>query len=93
MYAWIQALEDNRVKPKEIMEIRGREGVREAVAAGFGVGVITATELGSDNRFAGLQLDGPRLKSVELLVCMKQTRSARVTSAFMESVATGLAGS
>ena len=88
-----QALEQNQVKPSEIMEIRGREGVREAVAAGFGVGVITATELGSDSRFAGLQLEGLRLKSVELLVCMKQTRSARVTSAFMESVATGLTGS
>ena len=60
---------------------------------GFGVGVVTATELGADNRFASLQLEGIRLKSVELLVCMKQTRSARVTSAFMESVATSLAGS
>src|SRR5262249_12058800 len=39
------------LKPGTLIEVQTREAVREAVAAGFGIGVVFETEFGNDARF------------------------------------------
>jgi aminoethylphosphonate catabolism LysR family transcriptional regulator len=81
-----QAIFDANLKLNEVMEISSREGVREAVAAGFGVGIIAENEIGSSSRFKTLQVEDAELTHSELVVCLKQTRSIQVTNAFLEMI-------
>ncbi len=46
------------VKPRVVMEVGNREALREAVAAGLGVGMLFDNENGEDRRFALVPLQG-----------------------------------
>ncbi len=85
-----QALGDAELKLNDVMEISSREGVREAVAVGFGIGIISENELGSSPRFKMLQVNNATLTHSELVVCLKQTRSVRVTNAFLEMISANI---
>lgn len=69
-----------------VMEITGREGVREAVAAGFGVGIVAETELLADSRLCPLTVSNADLRLNEYVVCLKERRGLRVTDAFLEMI-------
>jgi DNA-binding transcriptional LysR family regulator len=81
-----QALEDAGIEASDVMEISSREGVREAVAAGFGIGIVSENELGSGSRFQTLQISNARLTNTEYVVCLKHTRSVQVTTAFLDMI-------
>jgi LysR family transcriptional regulator, low CO2-responsive transcriptional regulator len=73
---------------REVMEIGSREAVREAVAAGLGVGIVAASELGHDDRIAPVEIADARLDTVEYLVCLEERRNLRIVRAFFEAVRT-----
>ena len=79
-----QALRQKGIKPKTILEIGSREGVREAVAVGLGVGVISESELGNDSRLIGLIIQDVDLQQIEYLICLKEARRIPVIKAFFE---------
>ncbi len=81
-----QALQNANINLTNVMEISSREGVREAVAAGFGVGVVSENELRSSTRLKPLRVSDANLVNSELVVCLKQTRSVQVTNAFLELI-------
>ena len=70
----------------DVMEISGREGVREAVAAGFGVGIVAENELVADSRLRALPVSNAELVHAEYVVCLQEMRSLRVNDAFLEMV-------
>ncbi len=70
----------------DVMEISGREGVREAVAAGFGVGIVAENELVADSRLRPLRVSNAELIHEEYFICLKERRSQRVTDAFLKMV-------
>ncbi|MDH5355596.1 MAG: LysR substrate-binding domain-containing protein [Gammaproteobacteria bacterium] len=72
----------------QAMEITGREGVREAVAAGFGVGIIAEHELVADTRLRTLQISDAELIHAEYVICLKERLNLRVTGAFLEMIRT-----
>jgi aminoethylphosphonate catabolism LysR family transcriptional regulator len=72
----------------DVMEISGREGVREAVAAGFGVGIVAENELVADSRLRALPVSNAELAHAEYVVCLQEMRSLRVNDAFLEMVST-----
>ena len=80
------ALKEKNIELNDVMEISGREGVREAVAAGFGVGVVCENEIDSGSRFNLLKFNDASLTNTEYVVCLKHTRSVQVTNAFLELV-------
>jgi aminoethylphosphonate catabolism LysR family transcriptional regulator len=69
-----------------VLEIGSREGVREAVAAGLGIGVVARTEFGHDPRVKSLEVGDAELRSTEYVVCLAERRSLRIVSAFLELV-------
>jgi DNA-binding transcriptional LysR family regulator len=69
-----------------LMEISGREGVREAVAAGFGVGIVAENELLADSRLRALPVSNADLAHAEYVVCLQEMRSLRVNDAFLEMI-------
>ncbi len=70
----------------DTLEIGSREGVREAVAAGLGVGVVYESEFGRDDRLSPLALRDVELRSVECVACLEEQRPLRVVRAFFELV-------
>jgi len=70
----------------DVMEISGREGVREAVAAGFGIGIVAENELLADTRLRALPVNNAELVHAEYVVCLQEMRTLRVTDAFLDMV-------
>lgn len=78
------ALAAARVTPRVVLEIGSREAVREAVAAGLGVGVVFESELGPDPRVRALAVRDAGLDATEYAVCLEDRRPLRVVRAFFE---------
>jgi DNA-binding transcriptional LysR family regulator len=67
-----------------VLEIGSREAVREAVAAGLGVGIVFESEFGQDPRLHRLALRDVALEAVEHAVCLQDRRPVRVVRAFFD---------
>lgn len=78
------AMEKAAIPLKDTIEIAGREGVREAVAAGLGIGVVSENEFGNDTRLHAISVKNARLEHAEYIVCLKKSTSVRVVAAFLE---------
>ncbi|MGH6931138.1 MAG: LysR substrate-binding domain-containing protein, partial [Dongiaceae bacterium] len=74
------------VAPADALEIGSREAVREAVAAGLGVGVVARSEFTADPRLAALAINGPGLDTCEYVVCLAERRELRLVRAFLEVI-------
>ncbi len=81
------ALAQAGVRLAETMEIGSREAVREAVAAGLGVGVVARAEFGRDDRLHALAVRDAALASTEYVVCLAERRDLRIVRAFFELLA------
>jgi len=68
----------------ETLEIGSREGVREAVAAGLGIGIVSEGELGVDPRLHALSIREAGLEVTEYAACLVERQSVRVVAAFFE---------
>jgi LysR family transcriptional regulator, low CO2-responsive transcriptional regulator len=79
-----QTLAAAGVKPGALFEVQTREGVREAVAAGFGVGVVFESEFGSDDRFRPVRVVDADLAVGEYAVCLQQRRGLALVRAFFD---------
>ncbi len=79
-----RALAEAGVKPGRALEIGSREAVREAVAAGLGIGAVFESEFGRDPRLHRLQLRDVDLHAVEYAACLQERRPVRVVRAFFD---------
>ncbi len=70
------------VRPGAVMEIEGRENLREAVAMGNGVGFVSEPEFGYDNRLKMLALEDCELPMHEYMVCIENRSRMRLVTAF-----------
>lgn len=68
----------------ETLEIGSREGVREAVAAGLGIGIVSEGELGVDPRLHAVRIREAGLEVTEYAACLAERRSVRVVAAFFD---------
>ncbi|MGA0597691.1 LysR family transcriptional regulator [Enterovirga sp. CN4-39] len=68
----------------DIIEVSTREGVREAVAAGFGMGATADLEFGFDSRLHFLQLRNPTLTIEEYVVCLDERRRVPMIADFFD---------
>lgn len=82
--AFEQALAEREITPRMVMEIGSREAVREAVARGMGLGVVSADE----------HIPGPQLKAIRLeddpvytetyLYCLAERRTSKMVRSFYD---------
>ncbi len=80
------------IAPQVAMEIESREAVREAVAAGLGVGVVAEAEFGNDQRLRPLPFTDAVLENTEYLVCLEDRRQLRLVQAVLALAAGTMAG-
>jgi aminoethylphosphonate catabolism LysR family transcriptional regulator len=83
------ALAQAGLSPARIVEVATREGVREAVAAGFGLGIVFETELGPDPRFRALPFADATLEVAEYACCLAERREQPLLRAFVECALAG----
>jgi LysR family transcriptional regulator, low CO2-responsive transcriptional regulator len=75
------------VRAGALIEVETREGVREGVAAGFGIGVVFESEFGADKRFCRIDVAATDLSVAEYVVCREQRRSQTLVRSFLERAA------
>lgn len=79
-----EALAESGIQPRAVMEMDGRESVREAVAAGLGLGVVSEAEFTPDRRLKALRIGGARLTMTEYVVCLSERRKLKAVDAFVD---------
>jgi len=85
-HAFEAAMAQAGVAIGEILEIGSREGVREAVAAGLGVGIVSDFEFGNDPRLHPLDIDGLARGMTEYVACLADRQELRLVKAFLDVV-------
>jgi aminoethylphosphonate catabolism LysR family transcriptional regulator len=78
------AIAKAKVRSRMVMEIESREAVREAVAAGLGIGLVSEAEFGHDERLVAVPISDAELGTREYVVCLKERRRLRIVSAFLD---------
>ena len=74
------------VPMKPIIEVDGREAMREIVASGAGIGFVSQAEHNHDERLQPIKITGIELEMVETLVILKMRRDLPMIRTFMRSV-------
>ena len=82
-----QRLDVARIKPGQVFDVATREAVREAVAAGFGTGVVFASEAGGDPRLTTLTIQGADLAVAEYAICRAERRRVQLIAQFFDAAA------
>ncbi len=77
-----RALQEHGIVPRVTLEVC-REGVREAVVAGFGLGITTDVEYVPDRRTRMLRILDADVFTEAFAVCLRDRRAVSVTRAFM----------
>jgi aminoethylphosphonate catabolism LysR family transcriptional regulator len=72
------------IVPGSLIDVETREAVREAVAAGFGVGVVFDSEFGADARFHALDVSDADFTVGEYVVCLQERRRLALVRAFLD---------
>ncbi len=84
--AFEAALRRARVRPNVVMELGGREAIREAVAQGIGIACISEAALVPDSRLWSLSVSNVEIVTYAHVVCLKERRNARLIRAFLSVV-------
>lgn len=82
--AFDQAMRDKDVRPKVVMEIGSRESIREAVAKGIGLGVVSEAEFIPDPRIRALQVGDAEIYTYAHVVHLRERQNARLVRAFLD---------
>lgn len=85
--AFDQAMREADVRPKVVMEIGSRESIREAVAKGIGMGVVSEAEFIPDPRIRPLPIADAEIYTYAHVVHLKERQKARLVHAFLQVLA------
>ncbi|MEE9336070.1 MAG: LysR substrate-binding domain-containing protein [Granulosicoccaceae bacterium] len=85
-----QLLEDEalrrKVKLNPIMEVEGREAMRDIVGSGAGIGLVSDAEFGHDDRLVKINIKDADLQMQESLIYLAQRGDLRIIRTFVEFV-------
>jgi DNA-binding transcriptional LysR family regulator len=81
------ALKAAGVTPADTLEVETREAVLEAVAAGFGAGVVFASEAGADPRLARLDIADAGVDVAEYVICRADAAGTPPVADFLDAAA------
>ena len=85
--AFDRALSEAGVTVNQVMEIGSREAAREAVLRGFGIGVVSETELAPSPNIRKLQVSDANMSTNAFLVCLAERRDRPLIDAFFRTAA------
>lgn len=71
---------------RPVIEVEGREAMREVVASGAGLGFLSEAEFGHDTRLRKVAIGGVDLGMTETLIALSARRDVPVIRAFMKAL-------
>jgi LysR family transcriptional regulator, low CO2-responsive transcriptional regulator len=71
------------VRVRVVVEIGSRESIREAVAAGIGLGAVSEIAFIPDARIVALPIENAEVFTYSHMICLSERRDARVIAAFL----------
>lgn len=74
------------IRPGVLVEVQGREAVREAVASGFGIGIVFDSEFPLDPAFVTIPVRDADLEVAEYVVCLEARRRLPLVRGFLDLV-------
>ena len=74
------------IKPANLLEVQSREAVREAVAFGFGIGVVFAAEFRPEAGLKRIVITGADFDVGEYIVCRAERQRLPLVRSFFEMV-------
>ncbi len=69
---------------KAAIEAEGREAVREIVATGAGVGIVSAAEFPQQTNLVAIQIADCEILMEEALICLRERAGGKLVRAFLE---------
>ncbi|WP_353844883.1 LysR substrate-binding domain-containing protein [Rhizobium sp. CSW-27] len=78
---------DHGITLGPVMEISTREGIREAVSAGFGLSVVADREIGHDSRLAFVPITDATHAIREYAICLTERRNLPLIRDFFSHAA------
>jgi aminoethylphosphonate catabolism LysR family transcriptional regulator len=81
--AFDQAMHGAGIEPRVVMEIGSRESIREAVAKGIGLGVVSEAEFIPDPRIRALPVSDAEIYTYAHVVHLRERQNARLVRAFL----------
>lgn len=78
------AAEERGIALETAIEAEGREAIREIVASGAGIGIVSEAEFGNDPRLKKIPIAGVTLEMDEALICLSERASGKLIRAFMD---------
>jgi DNA-binding transcriptional LysR family regulator len=78
-------LDRERIATGQVFDVATREAVREAVAAGFGIGVVFASEAGKDARLRTLAINDADVSVAEYAICRIERRNLELVTRFLDT--------
>ncbi len=79
-----QELNARNIAPRAVFEVEGREAAREAVAQGFGLGIVSAGEFVDDKRLSLLPFEDWHCPMREWLVCLEARTGLHLIAAVLD---------
>lgn len=73
------------IRKGAVLEVATREAAREAVAAGFGYGVVFASEAANDGRLAVVDIVDADVSVSEYVICRAERRGLGLVGRFLEA--------
>lgn len=80
-----RALAAHGAAPQIRLEVGSREAVREAIAAGIGIGVVLDGEAGADARLVAVRIDAPPIRGGVYAVALHESLDLPAVRAFIEA--------
>ncbi|MBX2826255.1 MAG: LysR family transcriptional regulator [Gammaproteobacteria bacterium] len=81
------AAERLSIQPVIAIEAEGREAVRELLAIGAGVGIVSLAEVGHDSRLVAIPVSDWDVRMHESLVCLRDRQHGKLIRAFFDIAA------
>ncbi|MCU0819786.1 MAG: LysR substrate-binding domain-containing protein [Beijerinckiaceae bacterium] len=85
------ALAERGITPGMLIEVEGRESVREAVAAGFGLGIVFESEMPPGDSFRPVAIADEPLDVAEYVACLAARAEVAMVRSFLDLVSEGQA--
>lgn len=80
------ALAERGITPGMLIEVEGRESVREAVAAGFGLGIVFESEMPQGDSFRAIAIADVPLDVAEYVACLAARERVAMVRSFLDLV-------
>ena len=78
------AAAERGLEVRAAIEAQGREAVRELVAAGSGLGIVSRAEFGHDERLVPIAIQDCEMQMDEALICLRERASGRLIRTFLD---------